>query len=137
MYSLNIDNHWKALAFKKFKCFLYKYYSRFSKINKIVEHLNKFCCVLYDCRPSLSQFLSINKLLKSDNEWIKIQLLLYIEKSQNTFLFLTKKTKKHIKIKRPHAPKAWWWWSHAPNNDIFNSFNSELQLKKYWICNQK
>ena len=61
---------------------------------------------------------------------------LYRETTKHFFVF-DKKRPKNTKIKRSHAPKAWWWWSHAPNNDIFNSVNPELQLKKYWICNQK
>ena len=65
--SSNIDNHSKASAFNKFKCLLCKYYPRFSKISRNCEHLSQYFLLLYDCVPSLSQFLSIDKLSKNDN----------------------------------------------------------------------
>ena len=45
--SLNIDNYAKALAFKKFKRLLYKYYPKFVKTFKI--HPNKFDIKTVSC----------------------------------------------------------------------------------------
>ena len=63
MDSSNIVNHSKASAFNKVKHLFYIYYPSFLKISKIGEHLNQFVMLLYDCVPSLSQFLSIEEIL--------------------------------------------------------------------------
>ena len=65
MNSLNIASHSKASAFNKFKHLLYKHYPGFSKISRVGEHLNRFLVLLYDCVSRLSQFLSIDNLLKN------------------------------------------------------------------------
>ena len=67
MDSSIIDNQSKVSAFNKLICFLYKYYLRLSKINKIGEFFNQFLSFLYDCMHCFSQFLNIDKLLKNDN----------------------------------------------------------------------
>ena len=61
----HFDNHSKTLTFKKFKCLLYKYHPRFSKICKNNVHLNQFLVLLYDFVPNSKQLLSIEKLLKN------------------------------------------------------------------------
>ena len=63
----------------------------------------------------------------------------YIVKSQNNFLTLisiyeTKSIKKSKITKLVHAFKN---YAHTYNVKILNSFNSELQLKKYWIHDHK
>ena len=53
MYSSHIVNHSKASAFNKFKRFLYKYYPRFSKINRTGEYLNQLLVLLHKIEPFL------------------------------------------------------------------------------------
>ena len=67
MDSLNFDYHSKTSTFKKFKHLLCKYYPTFSKICRSSEHLGQLLVLLYNCVPNLSQFFSIDKLLKNDN----------------------------------------------------------------------
>ena len=67
MDSSNIDNRSKSPTSNKFKRLLYNYYPIFSKISKIGENPNQFIALLYNCVPSLSQFWSIDKILKNDN----------------------------------------------------------------------
>ena len=69
-YSISIDslindNHSKASALDKFKSLLYNCYPSFLKIDRVGEHLNLSLVLLYDCVPNLSQFSSIDKLLKN------------------------------------------------------------------------
>ena len=64
MDSSNSVNYSKASAFNKFKRL---YYPRFFKIRRFGECLNQFLVVLYDCVPSMSQFLSVDKLLLNDS----------------------------------------------------------------------
>ena len=63
MDSSNIYNHSKVSDFNKIVTPRIGFY-RFSKISKIGEHLKHFLVLSYDYVPSLSQFLSIDKLLK-------------------------------------------------------------------------
>ena len=70
MDSLNIDNHSKTLAFKKFKHPLYKCYPKFVKTLK--RHPNKFdirefLVFLYDCVPNMKTYYSIDTLLENVN----------------------------------------------------------------------
>ena len=51
MDSSNVDSNSKASAFNKFKCLLYKYYNRFSKISIIGEHSKSIFVFFYDCVP--------------------------------------------------------------------------------------
>ena len=62
-----VYNQSKASTFNKSKCILYKYYPRFSKIDRVDEHSNQFLMLLYDCMPRLSQILSFEKLFKNAN----------------------------------------------------------------------
>ena len=62
MDSSSIDNQSKTSTLNKFKYLFYKYYPRFSIIGRVGEHLNKFLMV---CVLRLSQFLSVDRLLKS------------------------------------------------------------------------
>ena len=65
---LNIDNHSKALVFKKFERLLYKYYHKIVK--KFNNQHNKFdirqlLIILYDCIPNIKIYYSIDRLLKN------------------------------------------------------------------------
>ena len=56
---VKFDNHSKAVAFKKFKCLLYKYYPKFLKTFK--KHPNKVnirqvLVLLYDCVPNMKNY---------------------------------------------------------------------------------
>ena len=67
---LNIDNHLKTLAFKKFKHPLYKYYPKFVKTFK--KHPNKFdirqfLVPLYDYVPNMKNYYSIDYYSKNVN----------------------------------------------------------------------
>ena len=67
---LNIDNHSKALAFKKFKSLLYKCYPKI--VNKFKNHRNTFdmrhlFVILFDCVPNIKNYYSIDRLLKNVN----------------------------------------------------------------------
>ena len=88
--------------------------------------------LLCDCVPSLSQFVSIDKLLKNDN----ISQLgmgrnsttpLYSDTTKRENCFDKKKTIKNVKVtKRINANKG---YASTYNIYILNSFNPELQLK--------
>ena len=70
MDTLTIDNHSKALAFKKFKRLLYKYYPKF--VIKFKKHPNKvdikrYLILFYDCVPNMKNYWSIDRLLKNIN----------------------------------------------------------------------
>ena len=70
MDSLNIDNRSKALAFKKFKRLLFKYYPKFVKTFKKHPHkfdIRQFLVFLYDCVTNIKYYCSIDRLLKNDN----------------------------------------------------------------------
>ena len=67
---LNIDNHSKTLAFRKFKHLLYRYHPKFVKAFK--KHPNKFdikqfLVLLYDFVPNVKIFWSTDRLLKKVN----------------------------------------------------------------------
>ena len=88
--------------------------------------------VLYDCMPSMSQFLSVDKLLLNDSV-----SQLGIVRNPTTPLcsdttkredFLTKKGPWKI-FKNPKAFHACKDYESTYNVDILNSFNPELQLK--------
>ena len=70
MDSLNIGNHSKTLAFKKFEHLLYKCYPKFVKTLK--KHPNKFdirqfLVFLYDCVPNMKNYCRIDRLLENFN----------------------------------------------------------------------
>ena len=88
--------------------------------------------LLCDCVRSLSQFLSIDKLLKNDN-FSELGLgkssttTLYSESTKREKFFDGKKAIKNVKItKQSHASKS---YTSTYNFDILNSFSRELQLK--------
>ena len=63
MIASNLMTVQKLQLFEKFKDLLYKYYPRFSK----VVRLRQFLLLLYDRASNfLSEFLSIEKLLKNN-----------------------------------------------------------------------
>ena len=81
------------------------FYPRVSKISKVGEYLNQCLTLLYNCVPRLSQFLSIDKLLKNANA---VQLgigkysstSLYSDTTKPEIFFAEKKTIKSIKTKK-------------------------------------
>ena len=131
MDSLNIDQHSKALAFKKFKLLLYKYYPKFVKTFK--KHPNKFdirqlLLLLRDIFQNIKDYCSIERLLKNVNilqggTGKNPTILLYSDKKSENFL-----NKKNLKItKRENAFKS---FASTYNVEIVNSSTMNYNLKR-------
>ena len=70
MDSLNFDNRPKTLVFKKFKCLLYKYYTKFVKTFKKDPNkfdIRQFLVLLYDCVPNMKNYYNIDRFLENVN----------------------------------------------------------------------